>query len=304
MTATSARPGALVTWCRLLRVPNLFTVPGDVLAGYLLATGGRLDWPALGGVVAMVLVYMAGLLLNDYFDRKKDAEERPERPIPSGAADATTVLGVGLVFVVAGCVVAWGTGGLEPGIVAVLVAVAALAYDTGLKEIPFVGPLTMGACRAGSVVVGSALAGGLGATAPTVVAGVTGVYTLTVTVLAAREASGARLQGGAYLPAGVLALGAVVVLVAAEPTWSTGIVALFFLAVGVFRICVAADQVQRVQIGVPVYIGVAIRVMVFAQVAWCLWYQPQTLPQFAVVAAGFAVLFAGAELLSRRFDGS
>ena len=200
MSSPSTRPGVLVTWCRLLRVPNLFTVPGDVLAGYVLATGGRLDWPVLGGIAAALLLYMAGLLLNDFFDRKKDGDERPERPIPSGAADAWTVFGIGILFLAAGPVVALGTGGPTPCLVAVLVAVGALAYDAGLKEIPWVGPLAMGGCRAGAVLLGAALAGGLALTAPVVGACVAGVYTMVLTALAFREASGARLRNSAYLP--------------------------------------------------------------------------------------------------------
>ena len=37
-------------WLQLFRVPNLFTVPGDPLAGFLIATGGRLDSRALCAV--------------------------------------------------------------------------------------------------------------------------------------------------------------------------------------------------------------------------------------------------------------
>jgi len=298
VSAPSTRPGVLATWCRLLRLPNLFTVPGDAVAGYVLATRGLLDWPALGGVVSVLFLYMAGLLLNDVFDRKKDSEQRPDRPIPSGAADAWTVSAVGVLFLAVGVVVALGTGGKGPAIVAVL------AYDTGLKEIPWVGPVVMGSCRAGSVLLGASLAGGLVATAVLVAAGVALFYTATVTALAAREAGGARLHNSAYLPAGVLVVGPLVMLFLAEPAWSTGIVALFLLLCGAIRICFAADHVQRVQITVPVYIGVTIRVMVFTQAAWCLWWVPQTLPVFLVIAVGFAVLFAGAELSSRWFHGS
>jgi len=304
VSAPSTRPGVLATWCRLLRLPNLFTVPGDAVAGYVLATRGLLDWPALGGVVSVLFLYMAGLLLNDVFDRKKDSEQRPDRPIPSGAADAWTVGAVGVLFLAVGVVVALGTGGKGPAIVAVLLAVAVLAYDTGLKEIPWVGPVVMGSCRAGSVLLGASLAGGLVATAVLVAAGVALFYTATVTALAAREAGGARLHNSAYLPAGVLVVGPLVMLFLAEPAWSTGIVALFLLLCGAIRICFAADHVQRVQITVPVYIGVTIRVMVFTQAAWCLWWVPQTLPVFLVIAVGFAVLFAGAELSSRWFHGS
>jgi hypothetical protein len=304
VTASPRRPGAFVTWCRLLRVPNLFTVPGDAIAGFILASGGRLAPSLVGGVVGVVLLYAGGLLLNDYFDRAKDARERPERPIPSGAAWAGTVLAVGLLVLAAGVGVVYAVGGNVPGVVAGLLALAVLAYDGGLKHVPWLGPLVMGSCRGGSVLVGAALAGGLGATAPIAVAAIACVYTAAVTVLAAREASGARLKGSAYVPVYVLILAAVAMLVAAPPEWATAIVALFLLACAGLRIVVAADKVQRVLIAVPVYIGVAVRVMVFTQAAWCLWRVPERFEDFLALAISFAVLLVGAEVLSRRFYGS
>jgi len=304
VTASPRRPGALVTWCRLLRVPNLFTVPGDAMAGFILASGGRLGASLVGGAVGVVLLYAGGLLLNDYFDRAQDARERPERPIPSGAAGAATVLAVGLLVLAAGVGVVFAVGGKVPGGVAAVLAVAVLAYDGGLKHVPWLGPLVMGSCRGGSVLVGAALAGGLGATAALVVAAIACVYTATVTLLAAREASGARLKGSSYAPVYVLILAAVAMVAVARPEWATAIVGLFLLGCAGLRIVVAADKVQRVQIAVPVYIGVAIRAMVFIQAAWCLWRVPERFEDFVALAISFAVLLVGAELLSRRFYGS
>ena len=305
MSAPSPRPGFFVTWCRLLRAPNLFTVPGDVLAGYVLATGGGLDWPVVGGVCAVLFLYMGGLLLNDFFDRKKDGEERPDRPIPSGAADPWTVLGIGILFLAAGVGIAFAAGGQGPFVVALLIAVAALAYDSGLKEIPWVGPLVMGSCRAGGVLVGAALvAGGLGSTPARIVAGIAWVYTFTITVLAAREASGVRLKDSAYWPPVLLVAAPVVLILGGGWQWQTGMVALFLLACGAIRTGLTAGRMQRVQIVAPIYIGVCIRAMIFSQAAWCIWQVPKTLPIFLVIAATFAVLFACAEILSRWFQGS
>src|SRR5262245_2678680 len=78
-------------WLQLFRVPNLFTVPGDPLAGFLLATGwtheGRawLDGRAAFAVVASVCLYAAGLAMNDLCDLAEDRRDRPARPLASGA---------------------------------------------------------------------------------------------------------------------------------------------------------------------------------------------------------------------------
>src|SRR5687768_2365240 len=81
-------PARRRAWLQLLRAPNLFTVPGDPLAGYLLAT----QLLALPGDLRVALAigasfcfYSAGLMLNDLLDLREDRRDRPERPLPSGA---------------------------------------------------------------------------------------------------------------------------------------------------------------------------------------------------------------------------
>ena len=78
-------PSKLRAWLQLFRVPNLFTVPGDPLAGFLIATGGHLDTRALCAVLASLAIYAAGLAMNDLADFAEDKSERPKRPLPSGA---------------------------------------------------------------------------------------------------------------------------------------------------------------------------------------------------------------------------
>ena len=69
------------------------------------------DWLYLSGIgtlaaTAMSLVYSGGMVMNDYFDRTVDAQERPGRPIPSGRVSApvarnlaATLLLLGLALV-------------------------------------------------------------------------------------------------------------------------------------------------------------------------------------------------------------
>ncbi|HWM84456.1 MAG TPA: UbiA family prenyltransferase, partial [Kofleriaceae bacterium] len=86
---------ALLTLCR---IPNVFTAFANVAAGVLLARGGDFLLRDLLLVLASGCLYLAGMVLNDYFDRDWDALERPERPIPSGQVTprAALVLGVAL----------------------------------------------------------------------------------------------------------------------------------------------------------------------------------------------------------------
>jgi len=99
-------------WLRLFRLPNLLTVPGDPLVGFLLASGGRLDRamliPMLAVMGASVCLYLFGLVHNDIVDIETDRAERPDRPLPSGqitmaqakvAACIMALLGIGLASI-------------------------------------------------------------------------------------------------------------------------------------------------------------------------------------------------------------
>ena len=112
MTSPANAPrDALRAWMQLIRPPNLFTVPGDPLAGFLLAqslTPNPVSFThAPGPMLAVTLLYMAGLISNDLADRAEDTRERPGRPIPSGrvtpraAACAFAGLTVAGIFVAA-----------------------------------------------------------------------------------------------------------------------------------------------------------------------------------------------------------
>ncbi|MZG15114.1 prenyltransferase, partial [Streptomyces sp. SID5914] len=73
----------LGAWAELLRLPALFTVPGDALAGAA-AAGARPGPRTLLAIGSSLCLYEAGMALNDWADRAEDAAERPHRPLPSG----------------------------------------------------------------------------------------------------------------------------------------------------------------------------------------------------------------------------
>jgi hypothetical protein len=148
---------------RLGRVSNLPTVTSNVLAAVALS-GGRSEWMPIAGVcVAMSLMYVAGMFLNDAFDRTIDALERPDRPIPAGQVTAAEVFAAGFALlafgVLAVAAVAVLTGaGWWPVLSATAVAVLIVVYDMHHKRNP-IAPFVMGLCRVG-VYTTAALATG------------------------------------------------------------------------------------------------------------------------------------------------
>lgn len=53
------------------------------------------------------LLYVGGMILNDYLDRRIDAQERPNRPIPSGRVKAGHALGLSLTCFAIGIIGIW-----------------------------------------------------------------------------------------------------------------------------------------------------------------------------------------------------
>ncbi len=79
------------TALKLDAVSNLPTVWSNVIAGCALAGGAPL-YVVVTVAVATSAMYIAGMFLNDAFDRNIDARERPERPIPAGEVSVDAVV--------------------------------------------------------------------------------------------------------------------------------------------------------------------------------------------------------------------
>lgn len=144
---------SLGTAFRLGRVSNLPTVWTDVIAGIVLSGATVATWRSVLVLLSLSLFYVAGMFLNDAFDREYDRRDRPQRPIPASEVTATTVFicGFGLLaagfalLVIVGYATADGTGWRGPAAGALLAAMIVL-YDTWHKANP-IGPLIMGLCR-------------------------------------------------------------------------------------------------------------------------------------------------------------
>jgi hypothetical protein len=130
---------------RLGRVSNLPTVWTNVLAGVVLTGAAIAPGRVALLVVALSLFYVGGMYLNDAFDREVDRRERPERPIPSGEASATTVFTAGFALLALGELLLglMGRGAVVSGLA---LAGAIVWYDVRHKQDPL-SPVVMGLCR-------------------------------------------------------------------------------------------------------------------------------------------------------------
>ncbi|GAA4595163.1 UbiA family prenyltransferase [Planotetraspora phitsanulokensis] len=213
-------PG-LATLAELVRAPAALTVPGDTTAGGAVNPGLALS---------SVCLYWAGMALNDYADRDLDAEERPERPIPSGRVRPGQALGIAAGLTGAGLALAAGAGGRRALGVASGLAAVVWAYDLALKDTA-AGPLAMAAARGLDVLLGGtarAAGGGTqdGAGTALLTAGAVAAHTYGVTALSRGEVTGgSAARSATALAATAVATGLAAVHVhrsAANPSQNTG----------------------------------------------------------------------------------
>jgi len=142
-------------YLQLVRLPNAFTAAADVVAGFLAAGGWPGDAPRLPWIVlASVCLYSGGIVLNDVCDLEVDRRERPGRPLPSGRVRWAVACGLAAALLAAGFGAAALVTGASAAVAAGLVLLIVL-YDAWAKQHPVRGPLFMGSCRFGNVILGT-----------------------------------------------------------------------------------------------------------------------------------------------------
>jgi 4-hydroxybenzoate polyprenyltransferase len=139
------------TALQLGRVSNLPTVWTNTLAAVVLS-GHAASLIHIGALMlAMSLAYIGGMFLNDAFDRKIDAVERPERPIPSKrvTAKAVFIAGFSMLALAVWMVTEVGaqTGNaFQAFYTTVALFLSIVIYNVWHKGNP-ISPFLMGLCR-------------------------------------------------------------------------------------------------------------------------------------------------------------
>jgi 4-hydroxybenzoate polyprenyltransferase len=149
-----------------MRAPLAASAVSNLLVGYFLSApseGGMGSGRAIVCVLLLILAtccfYWGGMVLNDWFDRDRDRELYPHRPLPSERVDpgVAVFLGGGLLFVgVASSALAstWAGHSTLRGLLAGgMVVLSVLAYDAFLKRFRGLGSLAMASCRGTNVLL-------------------------------------------------------------------------------------------------------------------------------------------------------
>jgi 4-hydroxybenzoate polyprenyltransferase len=100
------------------------------------------------------LLYLAGIVFNDYFDIEIDKKERLTRPLPSGKITKRKALTIAISSMIAANVITlvinWTSF-----IIAIILTTIIIAYDYRLKHNNISGPIIMGLARSINVLLGA-----------------------------------------------------------------------------------------------------------------------------------------------------
>lgn len=160
---------SLFAYLQLTRPANVITAIADIWAGFAIAGGWafmlsdleigaqsfwlNLLWLSL----STIGLYAGGVAFNDIADAELDAIERPERPIPSGRASKQKAITFASALLAFGIASAFQVNGTSAAL-AILVAISALLYDYWGKHQSLFGPINMGLCRMGNLLLGVSVA--------------------------------------------------------------------------------------------------------------------------------------------------
>ncbi len=185
MNAARKTVRAYVELARLSNIPTCFS---NVLVGCAIGgLSGWSDWKTIAGMtIAIGLLYIAGMALNDAADHTFDRQQRPGRPIPSGrisirAAYIFTVICMAMAI---SLIAVMGVPALLLGLVLV---VTIIVYDFLHKKIA-ASVVLMGLCR-GLVYLtaAAAIAWPIDWTISLIFAGTVTIYISIVTLIARSE---------------------------------------------------------------------------------------------------------------------
>ncbi len=156
----------LKAYLQLTRPANVITAIADIWAGFAVAGGASLFFSSDTALhlsrhgisffwltLATIGLYGGGVAYNDIFDAELDAIERPERPIPSGRVSKKNAILMASILLIGGVLAAWQVSWIS-GLVAFAVAGLAVLYDYWGKHQRIFGPINMGLCRAGNLMLG------------------------------------------------------------------------------------------------------------------------------------------------------
>ena len=145
----------VVNYLRLVRIANVFTTVSNIILGYFFFTNiNNLDYFIIVKLISIsALLYIGGMVLNDYFDIKIDKKERPWRPLSSNKITKKNALVI-ITFSFSYSLIFSFIMGSNTFIITLIIITLIFLYNKFLKNTIY-GPINMGVIRSLNIVLGA-----------------------------------------------------------------------------------------------------------------------------------------------------
>ena len=145
----------VINYLRLVRIANVFTTVSNIILGYFFFTNiNNLDYFIIVKLIAIsAMLYIGGMVLNDYFDIKIDKKERPWRPLSSNKITKKNALVI-ILFSFSYSLIFSFIIGLNTFIITLIMIALIFLYNKFLKNTIY-GPINMGVIRSLNILLGS-----------------------------------------------------------------------------------------------------------------------------------------------------
>ncbi|HET9805940.1 MAG TPA: UbiA family prenyltransferase [Nitrososphaeraceae archaeon] len=145
----------VVNYLRLVRIANVFTTVSNIILGYFFFTNiNNLDYFIIVKLISIsALLYIGGVVLNDYFDIKIDKKERPWRPLSSNKITKKNALVI-ITFSFSYSLIFSFIMGSNTFIITLIIITLIFLYNKFLKNTIY-GPINMGVIRSLNIVLGA-----------------------------------------------------------------------------------------------------------------------------------------------------
>ncbi len=145
----------LKPYLQLVRIPGIFTAFSNILLGFFVSQETNIDWFSLGPLLlSSGFLYMAGMILNDYFDYETDKNERPTRPLPSGQISKKKALVLGTMFLIFANI-SLSLVEIQSLFLSLMMTGLILGYNIKAKKIPLLGISNLASIRFLNVILGA-----------------------------------------------------------------------------------------------------------------------------------------------------
>jgi 1,4-dihydroxy-2-naphthoate octaprenyltransferase len=263
----------LKDWAELVRLPNLFTVPGDILLGMCAVSSmAQLSLSTyLFVLIISLLLYAGGMILNDIMDYDEDKLARSQRVLPSGRISMGAAKKSVIICFLLALIMSYQHS-LNLFIIAFLLVILIYLYDGPSRKVPQLGFIAMGGCRSLNILLGAVAISDLNFAA-LLVAFCEGAYIYGVCVIAHNETKSLPKPFWCKFPLLIVSL-TVTYLIFHTGFSILSIVSGVFLLFTTYMIIKDLNELLPVA-KIPPYIGKLIRNLIPLQFCLALCVAPQ-----------------------------